>query len=87
MSGNAHDRRLARRQSQRIWENSEPRFASGETVKITSDSYGQRYENTKASVISKGQGHGTYTVVSPRRKSPLTCHESHLVKVVLERVA
>ena len=59
----------------------------GETVKIASDSYGVRYEGTKASVIGKGKGHGTYTLASNRRKSPLTCHESHLEKVALERVA
>ena len=87
MSGNAHDRRVVRRQAQRIWEHSAPMFAAGETVKIASDSYGVRYEGTKASVIGKGKGHGTYTLASNRRKSPLTCHESHLVKVALERVA
>lgn len=81
MSGNSHNRRVHRRSSQRIWENSPPLFQPGETLKITVPHYGVRYEDTKVTVVAKGTGYGTYVVQSNRRKSPLIVQMRHLEKV------
>ncbi len=70
MSGNSHDRRVRRRASQRIWENSPALFQ-----------YGVRYADTKVVCVAKGTGYGTYVVQSNRRKSPLIVSQSHLERV------
>jgi hypothetical protein len=81
VSGNSHDRRVRRRASQRIWENSPALFQTGETLKITVDHYGVRYADTKVVCVAKGTGYGTYVVQSNRRKSPLIVSQSHLERV------
>jgi hypothetical protein len=78
---NSAGRRKYRRAIQRIWDNAPAAFQPGELVKITVPHYGVRYEDTKATVVGKGMGYGTYVVQSPRRKSPLVIQAGHLVKV------
>ena len=78
MSGNAHQRRVSRRRSQRIWDHAPGKFNPGDTVKISVECYGQRYFRSKAVVIGKGKGYGTCEVKSPRRVSHLMIQEGHL---------
>ena len=78
MSGNAHQRRIFRRNSQRIWDNAPAKFNAGDTVKITAECYGQRYFRSKAVVIGKGKSYGTCEVKSPRRVKSLLIQEGHL---------
>jgi hypothetical protein len=66
---------------QRIWDNSPAMFSPGEAVRIVVPHYGKRYEDTKATVVEKGKGYGTYVLQSRLRKSPLTVQQGHLQKV------
>jgi len=78
---NSHGRRVYRRAMQFIWDNAPAVLQPGEIVKITVPHYGARYEDTKATVVAKGKGYGTYVLQSTRRKSPLIVQLGHLEKV------
>ena len=77
---NSKGRRQYRRFLARIWDNSPPAYQAGERVKITTDSYGVRYQNRSVIVVSKGTGYGTYAVQSAGRKSLLIVDQIHLAK-------
>lgn len=56
------------------------KFQPGQVVKIISDTYGKRYENTKVTVIEM-QAYQSYVVKSNRRVAPLVVGEEHLEEV------
>ena len=80
MSGNAQDRRKARRKLERAWTNKPGRFEEAEKVKLTVADYGARYKGSKVHVMSKADVPGHWIVRSARRKSPMTVADEHLEK-------
>jgi hypothetical protein len=80
MSGNAQDRRKARRKLERSWTSEPSRFATAATARITTDEYGQRYKGAKVQVMGKADQPGHHIVLSNRRKSPLIVADEHLEK-------
>ena len=78
---NAAGRRKYRRRLSNIWGNTVIAFIEGTTVRIKTNVYGQRYDGTKATVVSKGKGYGTVVLSSPRRKTPLIVQIDHIENV------
>jgi len=85
--GNAHDRRVRRRKQQRQWQESQSSYSVGESVKLTSDLYGKRYQNTTVSLVGKAQKAGCWNAISSKQKSPLCVSEDCLVKKAVKKAA